>query len=119
MLTFPNIAQPSYPLKSKWENPVLASKMENGTVVTRPKFTRLRETFTLSWTALPAADYATLREFWHTTLGGSAVFLWTYPQIVGDPLSGKEFRVRFSAEEPSFEVSAPGLYRGSVTLEEA
>lgn len=119
MFKFPEIQQPVYPLKSKWENPVLTSKMENGTVVSRPKFTRIRETFTLTWNALPAADYARLREFWRTALGGSVIFLWTYPMVPRDPLSGRSYRMRFGSDAPSFELSAPGYYSGSITMEEA
>lgn len=93
--------------------------MENGIVVSRAKFTRLRETFTLSWDSLPIQDYAQLRNFYKTVLGGSVIFLWTYPKVENDPLSENQFQMRFSSEEPSFELFSPGFYKGSITLEEA
>lgn len=116
---FPVIQQPSYPFSNQWENPALTSKMENGIVVSRPKFTRMRETFTLKWSVLPAADYYALRTFWkHTVLGGSQEFAWTYPEVPGDPYSGQVFTVRFAGSEPKFDLIAPGLYSGELTLEE-
>lgn len=118
MLEFPNISEPVYPLKTKWENPVIASKAENGTVITRAKFTRIREEFTLSWNALKATEYIELKKFWRETLGGSISFHWRYPNIHGDALSGKTFVVRFASEEPTFELSLPGYYEGSITLVE-
>jgi hypothetical protein len=94
--------------------------MENGTVVSRPRYTRNRETFVLNWGALSAADYALLRAFWKTTvLGGSVIFTWTYPVVAGDPFSGQPFNVRFTGGVPSFDLFMPGHYKGSLTIEEA
>lgn len=117
---FPNIQQPAYPLAEKLENPAIMSQMENGMVVSRPRFTRIRETFTLRWTALPAADYTLLRSFWKTTvLGGSEEFTWTYPTVEGDEYSGKVFTVRFASGDIHFDLASCGLYSGEVTFQEA
>lgn len=118
MLTFPAIQQPSYPLSNKLEDPSLTSKTENGMVVSRPKFTRVRETFVLKWQALPAADYYKLRDFWKTTLGPSLEFEWTYPVIAGDPYSGKKFTMRFAGGDMNFSMDLPGYYSGELTVQE-
>lgn len=113
-----NIQPPVYPFGNKLENPAMASAMENGTVVSRPRFTRLRETFSLKWTALPAAEYELLRSFWkNTVLGGSDKFTWTYPAIPGDAYSGRVFTVRFTGEM-SFDLVSQGYYSGNITLQE-
>ncbi|AJQ29644.1 hypothetical protein [Pelosinus fermentans] len=70
MAQFPNIQQPVYPFTTKIKDPSLQSEMENGLVISRVKFTRLPQIFTLKWTALPAADYAALRDFYRNTVYG-------------------------------------------------
>lgn len=116
---FPEISAPAYPLANKLENPALMSAMENGTVVSRPRFTKVRETFTLRWTALPAAEYAMLRAFWRdTVLGGSEKFAWTYPAVAGDEYGGRAFTVRFASGDVHFDLASPGYYSGEVVLQE-
>jgi len=116
---FPNIQQPSYPLKNKVEDVSLQSTMESGITISRPKFTRARETFTLQWNALPAADFYLLRTFYKTAVyGGSQSFQWTYPQINGDPYSGQAFSVRFTGGVIEFTTSSPGYYSGGLVIQE-
>lgn len=116
--SFPAIKSPAYPLGNALENPAIRSAMENGVVVSRSRFTRIRETFSLRWTALPATDYALLRSFWkNIVFGGSQTFTWTYPVVAGDVYSGKEFIVRFNGDF-HFDLSGYDLYSGAVTLEE-
>ncbi len=119
MAQFPNIQQPVYPFTTKIKDPSLQSEMENGLVVSRAKFTRVPQSFVLKWTALPAADFASLREFYRNTVcGGSRAFDWYYPAVANDPYSEKLFSVRFTGEEFSFELSAPGYYSGTLTIQE-
>lgn len=117
MANFPDIMLPKYPFKEKLEDPSISSKQENGLVISRPRFTRMRSTFTLSWTALPEVDFATLRTFYRSVYGGSNSFTWVYPTIAGDEYSGRSFTVLFNGEL-DFDLAAPGLYSGSVTLQE-
>ncbi len=120
MAVFPDIMQPSYPMRNRIEDPAILSKMENGIVVSRTKYTRSRETFILRWTALPAAHYNTLRSFFKDTVkGGGDTFEWTYPAVAGDPYSGRVFTVRFTGGDIEFELSAPGRYSGELTIQEA
>lgn len=116
---FPTIQPPSYPLKNKIEDVSLQSTMENGITISRPKFTRARETFNLQWNALPANDFSLLRTFFKTVVyGGSQSFQWTYPQIVGDPYAGQAFAVRFAGGTIEFTTSTPGYYTGELVIQE-
>lgn len=119
MAQFPKIQQPVYPFTTKINDPSLQSEMENGVVISRVKFTRVPQIFTLKWTALPAADYAALRDFYRSTVyGGSLAFDWHYPTVPNDSYSGKLFSVRFKSENISFDLAAPGYYSGSITIQE-
>jgi hypothetical protein len=117
--TFPNIQQPSYPFGNQLEDPAISSQMENGTKVSRARFTKSRETFFLKWNALPAADYYQLRDFYKNVVKGSSErFDWTYPPIQGDPYSGQVFTVRFAGGSPNFSLANYGMYSGEITLQE-
>lgn len=119
MPQFPNIQQPVYPLTTKFKDPSLQAEMENGLVVSRAKFTRIPQSFVLKWTALPAADFAALRDFYRNTVcGGSLVFDWHYPTVPNDPYSGQRFSVRFTGGDISFDLAAPGYYAGTLTIQE-
>ena len=117
MATFPDIMLPKYPFKEKVEDPSIQSKQENGLVKSRARFTRMRSTFTLTWGALPLADFITLRTFYRSVCGGSNSFTWVYPTIAGDEYSGKSFTVLFSGDL-DFDLASPGFYSGSVTFQE-
>lgn len=120
-LQFPNITQPSYPLKPTWEDVSLKSQQTNGIVLTRAKFTRSRDTYTLNWLALPTAHYEILRNFYkNVTLGGSLIFSWVYPNtgdFIYDSYKGQTMQMRFTTV-PNLQSSVPGFYSGSVTIEE-
>lgn len=119
MAQFPIIQQPVYPFTTKIKDPSLQSEMENGLVVSRVKFTRMPLKFILKWTALSAADYAALRNFYcETVYGGSLIFDWYYPTVPDDPYSGQRFSVRFTGGDISFDLSAPGYYSGTLTIQE-
>ena len=119
MAQFPKIQNPVYPLTIKIKDPSLQSEMENGLVISRAKFTRAQQSFTLQWNALPAADYAILRDFYRNTVrGGSFAFEWQYPAIFNDPYAGHLFSVRFVGEDISFDLVTPGYYSGKLTIQE-
>lgn len=72
------------------ENSVIRSSMESGTVVTRPRFTRMRTTWKLTWNTLRNDHYQIMKNFYrNTVVGGSLPFLWTHP------LDNKTYTVRF------------------------
>lgn len=119
MAQFPNIQQPVYPFSTKIKDPSLQSEMENGLVISRAKFTRIPQKFVLKWTALPATDFAALRDFYRNTVcGGSLAFDWYYPTVPNDPYSGQLFSVRFVDGDISFDLAAPGCYSGTLTIQE-
>ncbi len=64
VLTFPiTIPNPEYPFKVEHEDNSIATKFEDGTVQSRLKFTRSRQTWTLKWNGLPQNHYNTLKNF--------------------------------------------------------
>jgi phage-related protein len=62
------------------ENPAIASPMEGGYVLTRPRHTRRpRKTWTSGFQALTEAQKNTLQAFFDSCHGGSVIFNWTNP----------------------------------------
>ena len=62
-MDFPNIKPPIYPIKETIPDTAIKGKLENQVIIARKRFTRTPMSFELSWTALPEADYETLRAF--------------------------------------------------------
>ena len=81
MATWPTLSrQPVYPLEESTGDALIKSEAESGYVTTRPRFTRSRRNFKLTYKALTDADKALLDTFFFTSTGqGSAVFAWTNP----------------------------------------
>jgi phage-related protein len=62
------------------ENQALASPMEGGYVVTRPRHTRKpRKTYQSGFTNLTEDQKNTLQDFFDSVFGGSVIFNWTNP----------------------------------------
>lgn len=82
MAAFPTLTTlPRFPLDpdGELEDAVLRSNFEGGYEQTRPKYTRARRSYGLSY-QLQSADEATLRAFELTTLNnGADSFVWTHP----------------------------------------
>nr|DAY74277.1 MAG TPA: minor tail protein [Caudoviricetes sp.] len=100
MLDFPeSISAPDYPLQEALEDAVLRSNMEDGTVKTRPKFTRNRKTFEIKWGHMTDVQKQTFENFYVSSLkNGSLPFNWIHPQ------TGKAYVVVFS-EPPSMALT--------------
>lgn len=111
LLVFPNVANPVYPLNEGRENPAISSQMENGIVVSRPRFTRIRKKWVLKWTALKTNEYQVLTDFWDKVCGGSLEFQWTHP------VTGVVYTVRF-AGDINFHLASHDLWEGEITLQE-
>jgi hypothetical protein len=61
------------------ENPALASKMDGGYVVTRPRTTRRpRRTFTVGFTSLVDVKKVEFDVFFDSMFGGSNIFTWIH-----------------------------------------
>jgi len=92
ILAFPTLPTPQFPIGTSNEDPTIASTFENGMEQTRPRFTRLRRTWTLKWNAMLNADRDTLAAFWITAAGGAAEFTWS------NPYDSQTYTVRFSGQ---------------------
>lgn len=107
-----SIRAPEYPLTEKPEDAVIRSTMEDGTQKTRPRFTRNRFTFELSWSAVPQTEKDALETFYRTaTKNGALSFNWTHPA------SDKTLTVRFS-EPPNFSLQVLHYWKMSIKIVE-
>lgn len=109
MADFPSIAGPGSLTQDDYL-PQVKTEFEAGYVQSRPRHTRARHVFKLSWNAVTAADYATLEAFFEAQQGNT--FTWTHP------VSETEYTVRFADDRLSPEFISPGYWRVSLTLEE-
>jgi len=108
---FPTLSHPAeYPLKETRVDQSLKSDMEKGYVITRPRFTRVRKRFHVTYNVLTQADKNTLDTFVDTVKGDADIFTWTHPQ------SGTVYNVRF-AKPPELELFALDLWRTEFDLE--
>lgn len=82
-MSYPTLSRPpNYPLDpdGELEDVILRSPTEAGYAITRPRFTRARRRWGVTYINLPDADVATLRTFEQTTLhNGADQFSWTHP----------------------------------------
>lgn len=110
MANWPNVQLPRT-ITETTEDLALRSEMESGIVVTRPRFTRPRRTWQLSWENMRGKHYRALRAFYEQMYGGAASFFWTHPIETGT------FTVRFAGR---FEAKSTALdfWRVSVSLEQ-
>lgn len=80
MPTFPTLSRkPSFPLDEEREDAVIRSNFEGGYELSRVKFTKIRYTWTVSYSLLPDTDKATLEAFVTSVQGGADSFTWTNP----------------------------------------
>ena len=110
MIYFPNtLPNPSYPMDVEFEDTSVSSKFEDGSVQSRPKFTRSRDTFKVTWKRLKMAEYNTLINFVKNVAKFKAnAFTWHNPD------TGKDVVVRINAIT---NVQLVELEYHSVTLE--
>ena len=112
-MNYPTLVRiPSYPIEVSIEDAVLRSDTDSGHVITRPKFTKSRRSFTINYEDAPLSDMTTLEDFYFDDCGnGSAVFNWTRPD------TGQVFVVGFKEPMKSSNV-AHGFYNITVVLEQ-
>ncbi len=112
LIKFPELEPPDYPLTETPEEAVLRSSAEDGSVQTRPKFTRNRFTFEVAWNHLPNESKAILEDFYrNTTKNGALSFDWT------NPTNAKTYLVRFT-KPPNFKAVLLHYWTVSITLQE-
>ena len=117
MIYFPNISNPAYPFTESFENNSLMSKFEDGTVLSRPKFTKSRRTWKLKWQGLPSNEYVLLRDFIRNTVKYSAkTFMWTNPASLSFP-ERETVEVRIT-EVGEWNSNVLDKWDGEITLQE-
>ena len=92
MATFPTLS--IKPDVSGWEeqigyDPTIRSPYEAGYILTRPRFTRIINKWTVQYIGLPKADKETLQDFEKQVKVGSNAFDWA------NPADGNTYTVRF------------------------
>ncbi len=111
MAVFPVTKKPS----SFSETPTkgqIKSEFENGDVLSRPRYSRMRRIFTIGWENLPSAQYLELIDFFDENQG----YTFTFEHPITEVL----YTVRFSDDDiGSWSQSVPGYYAGSINIEEA
>lgn len=110
-ISFPDLT-PDYPLRESFEDNLIKSSMENGTVKTRPRFTKARKSYELSWALLHEDDKNELESFYLSkTKCGSLPFSWMHPS------SERSILVRFE-EPPTFTLVHTAYWQVSIKLQE-
>lgn len=114
-IAFPStIRKPSYGFVPEWDRPILESQFEDGTVQTRLKYNRGRDTYTVPWNHLTQEEYETLEEFYKTTTAyGALPFTFEIPLAVGV----KTITCRF-VEKPTLAVSSFNSWKVSIKVQE-
>lgn len=113
-MDFPSIALPDIGLAESWEDGTISTPAEAGYEQTRPRFTRDRGNWKLSWEQEPLSktDYNTLMAFRASVRGGQP-FNWTHP------FTKAIYAVRATFEEFRLvEVGGSPRYAGSITVRE-
>jgi phage-related protein len=93
------------------EDPSIRVEFESGIVQTRPRYTRMRGIWGLSWANMRGADYRTLRTFFRQMKGGALSFNWTHPR------DKTAYEVRFKGSLNS-KHTAMDCWNVSLTLEQ-
>ena len=110
MMLFPNIPNPSK-INERMADPAIRTEFETGIVHTRPRFTRIRRVWELTWDTLLNNDYQALKDFYFQNLGGGMNFDWTHP------LENESYNVRFKDELRADSESA-WLWKVTIVLEQ-
>jgi phage-related protein len=108
--TWPAVQLP-LTLDETTEDPVIRTEFESGIVQTRPRYTRMRGTWSLVWANMRGADYRTLRAFYKQMKGGALSFNWTHPR------DSAAFEVRFKGALNS-KHTVMDCYSVTLTLEQ-
>lgn len=110
MANYPTLSiGPVYPLDQAREDNTIKSSAEAGYVLSRPRFTRARRSWTLKYKNMPQADVNTLDAAYNSA--PSSIISWTHPETAAT------VNVRFAAP-PKFSLTKPGFYDADVTLAE-
>jgi len=119
-LVFPDITPPITP-EVQPEDVGITSPMEDGSVISRARYTRSRLTFYLPWgdkNPLTTQEKMVLMDFYQNKAkGSSATFEWTC-NAPYSPYYGQKFIVRFIGDPPRFRLVAPGYWAAQCVIKE-
>ena len=91
-------------------DPLLKSEFENGSVLTRARFTNVPNSWSLNYRFLSNTDKESLETFFMTTVGlGALNFTWTHP------ISTTVYTVRF-AEPINYKAESDGQNNWNVSF---
>lgn len=107
---WPAIQAPSFPLGVELNYPQVRTPFENGAVQSRSVWSRARRTFSLSWSAMTAANLATLEAFFIANQG--LTITWTHPS------TAVAYTVRFKDDSLKSSLADGTRSTVSVVLEE-
>lgn len=119
------IRDPSFPFSSNITEIGLLSTEENGIIVARQRYNKVKKIFNLHYNALTNKEFEILSYFYHNECNyGTTCFLWRYPVLTednnvrnaGNLYQGKIFYVRVT--KFSFKAITYNLYRGDIVLSE-
>jgi len=77
MSNWPSISPPDYGMTEEIYKPQVRTETDSNYILTRPRATRSRGRWKLSWDTMTEADYQTLKTFFIANQGSS--FTWTHP----------------------------------------
>ncbi len=96
------------------DDPTIRSKMENGEVHTRPRFTATKQKWTVLYSYLTAADKALLKTLQDNVRVGADIFRWT------NPTDDIEYDVRLAQPGMKFKLEPrhPDKWEAMMTMVE-
>ena len=89
----------------------IKTEFEDGIIQTRPRYTRLRHSWLLTWNAIKYTEYKKLKAFYTAQKGEALSFTWLYPY------ENTNYNVRFSGEFKGKNIEWD-IWQLSLTLEE-
>jgi hypothetical protein len=112
MANFPMLTRnPVYPISVSLLDNTIKHDSDGGYQVRRPRNSRNRLVFKVTYKGLTVADKTAFMTFLTTTIhNGVDIFVWTYPTFTGDPHSGQTYNVYFE-KMPTIASSATGNWR--------
>lgn len=112
-MNFPTLSvKPVSPVDCTCEDAVIRDQKDAGYVSTRPRFTRVREEYSLRFEEATQADVDSLKNFYHIQCAnGSALFTWVHPS------SGVSSDCRFKSPI-KYSNTSYGRYSINIELEQ-
>jgi hypothetical protein len=101
---------PLYGIKEESYLPQIRTEMDANYVQSRPRSTRMRRKWTMSF-VLSEAQWATLETFFFTYLG--SIFTWSHP------VTATTHSCRFTGDNISNSIEIPGYRHIDLSIEEA